>query len=408
MSLCFTLILSILLFSFSQNRIERNFEYLYDTKHQAVFCNLLLLDAGDSVKVYAKITLNKNRTVKYKPLSTYRFNFFYQVYQDYQTRTPILSDTLRNTNTVFDLKNGEIRLSFFIPKFKLYNSAVLFLGVEDLYLDEVTFFDQTLFYENKNHIEDYSLFKKNSPNPFFARSISQKDTFQIRTLGNRFQKLNVKFRRSTFSPALPPMFSLTNVAEEQNPDSSFSVVSDSPLLFASAGVYTLDTPNKDFSFAIQPNFFPYTRKLDDMKGPLVYITTDDEYRNIRYGIKPKKNIDQIWLGFGSTEENAKRIIKLFYHRVQDANMWFSDLKEGWATDRGMIYIVMGSPNKVLKFFDREEWYYYDNDGNALTFVFIKNGTDGTGRVNYELLRSYQYEGIWYLAVEQWRKGLIKE
>ena len=40
-------------------------------------------------------------------------------------------------------------------------------------------------------------------------------------------------------------------------------------------------------------------------------------------------------------QKAKSLIAIYYNRIQNANLHFTTFKEGWKTDRGMIYVVFG-------------------------------------------------------------------
>ncbi|MEJ2626981.1 MAG: GWxTD domain-containing protein, partial [bacterium] len=83
----------------------------------------------------------------------------------------------------------------------------------------------------------------------------------------------------------------------------------------------------------------------------------------------------------STEVNELK--KEYYSRVAFANKHFSDTREGWLTDRGEVYIVLGPPDDIRQYphmIDSkpyEVWYYY-RFGENLIFV------DETGLGNFRL------------------------
>ena len=99
-------------------------------------------------------------------------------------------------------------------------------------------------------------------------------------------------------------------------------------------------------------------------------------------------------------------MKKYYTRVQDANIIFSSFKEGWKTDRGMMYIVLGPPNKVSKTKFQEIWTYGElNNRNSITFSFVKVINPFTDN-DYYLLRNEMLKDIWYQAVDAWRQGKV--
>jgi GWxTD domain-containing protein len=84
----------------------------------------------------------------------------------------------------------------------------------------------------------------------------------------------------------------------------------------------------------------------------------------------------------NTEENE--IFNEYYRRIVFANEKYSHYTEGWKTDRGMVFILLGPPSNVDRHpFDYdskpyEVWEYYDLNKN---FVFI----DETGFGDYRLI-----------------------
>jgi GWxTD domain-containing protein len=91
-----------------------------------------------------------------------------------------------------------------------------------------------------------------------------------------------------------------------------------------------------------------------------------------------------------TEENA--VLVEYFRRVEYANAHFKHYFDGWKTDMGMVYIVLGPPSNVERHpFEYnskpyEIWDYYDINKR---FVFI----DQTGFGDYRLLD--QQLGDWY-------------
>ena len=82
-----------------------------------------------------------------------------------------------------------------------------------------------------------------------------------------------------------------------------------------------------------------------------------------------------------TRENE--LMEEYYRRVEVANANFSSYREGWKTDRGMVYIILGPPDDIDRQpFERsrrprEIWYYYKIN-RALVFI------DRTGLGEYRL------------------------
>ena len=65
-------------------------------------------------------------------------------------------------------------------------------------------------------------------------------------------------------------------------------------------------------------------------------------------IKPKVALDDFWIKCGGNIDKARELIRIYYTRVFYSNYYFTSYKEGWRSERGMIYIIYGPPDKVYK------------------------------------------------------------
>ncbi|MGZ5192094.1 MAG: GWxTD domain-containing protein [Flavisolibacter sp.] len=127
--------------------------------------------------------------------------------------------------------------------------------------------------------------------------------------------------------------------------------------------------------------------LDKAISQLVYIATPSELNNIEDASGQKEKVSR-YLEFWkkkdptpSTDENE--IFNEYYRRVAYANSNFTHYVEGWRSDRGMVFILLGSPSNVDRHpFDLESkpyevWYYYELNRN---YIFV----DETGFGDYRL------------------------
>ena len=127
--------------------------------------------------------------------------------------------------------------------------------------------------------------------------------------------------------------------------------------------------------------------LDKAISELIYIATPSELGYIKDASNQKEKIKR-YLEFWkkkdptpNTEEN--QIFNEYYRRVAYANANFSQYVEGWRSDRGMVFILLGSPDNVDRHpFDLESkpyevWYYYNLNRS---YVFV----DETGFGDYRL------------------------
>jgi outer membrane lipoprotein-sorting protein len=97
-------------------------------------------------------------------------------------------------------------------------------------------------------------------------------------------------------------------------------------------------------------------------------------------------------------------VREYYKRVRRANQLFTSYKEGWKTDRGMIFIVFGPPSRVFVTDKSEMWIYEKSfELPRVSFTFARIDTAFTNE-HYVLLRNAEYQNLWYRVVDLWRKG----
>lgn len=130
------------------------------------------------------------------------------------------------------------------------------------------------------------------------------------------------------------------------------------------------------------------RDLDKAIAQMVYIATGTELDEIK-DAKTKEEKIQKYLDYWKkkdpdpqSEDNP--VFDEYYRRIAFANENFSHYIEGWRTDRGMVYVILGAPNNIDRHpfeYDSkpyEVWEYYELNKS---FVFL----DETGFGDYRLI-----------------------
>ncbi len=130
------------------------------------------------------------------------------------------------------------------------------------------------------------------------------------------------------------------------------------------------------------------RDLDKAISQMVYIATSSEIDEIN-SAKSKEEKIQKYLAYWKkkdpdpqSEDNP--VFDEYYRRVAFTNENFSHYIEGWRTDRGMVFIILGNPNNIDRHpfeYDSkpyEVWEYYELNKS---FVFL----DETGFGDYRLI-----------------------
>jgi GWxTD domain-containing protein len=163
-------------------------------------------------------------------------------------------------------------------------------------------------------------------------------------------------------------------------------------------------------YCIKGPGFPRPVTLGELIDAFAYIATNKEMSELRSAAGPeerRKKFEELWLQFARDPVRASALIKKYYGRVEEANRLFTIEQEGWRTDRGMLYCVLGPPAQIRIERDTQIWYYdLSGNENDNTFVFQRVIRSGEGLTveDYFLNRKAVYEKIWAWMVARWRRG----
>lgn len=168
---------------------------------------------------------------------------------------------------------------------------------------------------------------------------------------------------------------------------------------------------KERVFSVMPPEYPRVVTIDQMIDALAYIARDRELEHIRDGAdeaERRARFDAFWGNLIPNRQEAASVMTAYYSRVEEANVLFSTYKEGWKTDRGMIYIVFGPPLSRQTEPMRELWRYSYAAVNDPDFIFARLTPPGLHPAypNYLLNRNPGYERPWRRSIERWRDGRI--
>ncbi len=193
-----------------------------------------------------------------------------------------------------------------------------------------------------------------------------------------------------------------------------------PMMFPKEGIYLCSVKRglKDgFTFYNMGATFPSMTTPEVMIEPLSYLATPDEMETLRSALKPKVALDEFWIKCGGNIEKSRELIRIYYTRVLYSNYYFTSYKEGWMTERGMIYIIYGPPDKIYKSSDGELWGYkkpviksswggrYSVKEEYLYFTF-KHKDNIFSDNDFYLSRTETLVTYWDKAILSWRKGIV--
>lgn len=193
-----------------------------------------------------------------------------------------------------------------------------------------------------------------------------------------------------------------------------------PMMFPKEGIYmcSVDRNIRDgFTLLNFGSAYPRLTTPEVMIEPLAYVATQDEMAELRSAEKPKVALDGFWIKCGGNVDKARELIRIYYTRVMYSNYYFTSYKEGWRSERGMIYIIYGPPDKVYKTSEGELWGYkkprvrskwgsrFTVSDSYLFFTF-KRKENSFSDNDFYLSRSETLVTFWDKAIASWRKGIV--
>jgi GWxTD domain-containing protein len=165
-------------------------------------------------------------------------------------------------------------------------------------------------------------------------------------------------------------------------------------------------------FSIKPDNYPTLRTPRELAEPLIYLMDRRDHERLMSISNPdslKAAMDRFWITNINNSARARSVIQKYYERVEEANKQFSNYKEGWKTDLGMIYILFGQPWYVESRLRRMYWSYsYDRTDPRLNFYFEapKVRNEFFPFDHYLLIRHRDYHNVQYQQVQLWLSGQI--
>jgi GWxTD domain-containing protein len=165
-------------------------------------------------------------------------------------------------------------------------------------------------------------------------------------------------------------------------------------------------------FGVKSAWYPNVRSIREMAEPLVYLMSQREHERLMAIQNPdsmKMAVDEFWLKQIKNRSRAAKVVELYYSRVEEANKQFSNFKDGWKTDMGMIYILFGPPWYIDNSLDMSLWSYtYNRNDIRYTFQFYRPrlANDYFPFQHYLMQRDQIYHNIQYERIQMWTSGRI--
>lgn len=380
----------------------RNISGFYKPDRQLTGLSYALFNLNDSItNLYIRIPMEGLRYLPDNGGDKCRFKLSYQLFDGFEKG--IIIDSASFTGV--DSLKGKVIFLDSVPIRALAGRDYV-LSIELLDLNAVNNYSTFISLHKKQvyNVHDFLLLDE-SGLPLMRNFLYRNEKVRIRS--NRFaDSLRFKYYAEKYLPGAPP-FGFPDNIKEHVADSIFEVEFSngvtSLITLPGEGRYLLCEAGSPVMVIHRfYDGFPDIGSTAQMRESLRYISTDAEYREMSQ-LPPRAAIDEFWIKLTGHSERALSQIRRYYGRVEEANRFFSLSREGWKSDRGMIYVVYGPPNLVYRNTSTEQWTYGEA-GNPLSLRFLFNLEPlPDNQSEYFLIRSETYRTPWHMAVSNWRR-----
>jgi hypothetical protein len=340
-----------------------------------------------------------------------RLRIRYELYPSMDAKSASDSGSYQILDTLPHSPNDRILSSFSIP-FSFGKTGVLVIQFSDLNRKS----DQVLLVKidkTNSRSRQFYLPMNLDSTPVFSYRTANPQPVLLRWWKPLRNPVQARVYRREFPLPLPP-FSL----KEPRP---FDYQADS-IFFAhpnSDGWLTLQMQQKCFYHLVADTNsregltlfsfgegFPVIDEPLELARTVRFITTRQEYDEISGNNGQTPGLEGFWLRCSGGRDKAKSLMNTYYSRVETANQFFTSFDQGWKSDRGLIFIVFGSPTSVNYDSNSETWTYgEDNSNRSVRFSFSKVENPFSDN-DYMLNRSEIYKDTWLRMVDAWRQGRV--
>ncbi len=371
------------------------------------------------IRVYMQFDIRKNGDA---PISAQefsdRFKLNYVMYADYASRERLaLGNVVLDSKTVSTVGNQKVVI-FELERPKTSPLGALLLSeINESGTTNKALNDLPVRFRDDRMSDRYAVFDRFGYFPKFRSYATLNDTITLKSVGKQASAPTQLFMyryKNDFDLAASPMnMNVKNAIQKKlKIDTLIRVSANVPITFDREGLYFFSEDTTQYfgvGVLVSDKRFPKVTRPEKLLKPVCYVSTAQEIMDLNAGAEAKKTLDRYWLNlmYGN-EELAKRTIKSYYYRAEEANRLFTSFKEGWKTDKGMVFMVMGAPDRVSRVKDREVWVFNSKANYAeITFNFVRRPNQFVDD-HYELVRYAEYQPIWFSMVETWRTGNARD
>jgi len=334
------------------------------------------------------------------------YSMKYEIKTDYKSENILLTRTLNFPVHGKGETPWEKYFRFDVAAHQEYGVILIALknkGTDEVYILDIPLSEKLIYPPSEFTLNDiHSLF------PVCSNYIHSNDTLYIDNFNRDVTDFFIYRYKTDFSAADPPMYRIKkNISKSMVVDSLFVVKAGDSFTLQKEALYLIQSDTSTLSgigLRSHGAFYPKLASMEEIIQPVIYLTTKTEIDKLMADENKKEAFETFWLDMTKSADGAQWIIRSYFDRIEEANYFFTNYKEGWKTDMGMVFIILGPPDEVYKDGEKESWHYRSEGKDPLVifnFLHIKSlFTDQ----QYMLIRDNQYKSYWYKAIDSWRKG----
>ena len=341
------------------------------------------------------------------------FQVAYVMYPDYNNRERLGYGNVPLNAQSVGRQGDHLTLTFDVKRSKDVANVILLTEITETNTGTKARNDLSLRFKSTKLSDRFTLLDADGKRPQLRNYATIGETVIIGDVAGTGKTLYGFRYKHEFDAASSPMNTAARPATKSlATDSTLTITTGQPFMLPKEGLYYFMEDTTDASgigLVVADKRFPKLTRPEKLIKPVLYMSTSTEISELAQAQDTKKAFDRYWLSLMSgNEEVAKKTLKAYFNRVEEANRLFTSYKEGWKTDKGMIYIVLGAPDRVQRNREREVWVYNRRANvSEINFTFTKKPNQFVEDY-YELVRYIEYQPIWYPIVEAWRTGAIRE
>ncbi len=225
--------------------------------------------------------------------------------------------------------------------------------------------------------------------PRWNNVVTTSSLLQFRHANPQIKELHIKYFGQLETAAKHPLDLSENNFNLNQYHFLTTVPIDKKIQLEQLGTYWIqsDSNSNDGLFVLcTAPYFANTAATSSRISCLQYLCTSEVYRAITLFSNPQEQLKNFWSTLKQNSRkkssNTTELAAIYYDRLHRSNTLFSQIRKGCLTDKGMAFIVFGTPDDVFKWSNKELWYYHaTKNRNPLELLFHLKSNE------YQLKRS---------------------